>query len=361
MAQIKVGTSSGRDGVVWEETPCPLCGASDETEVLVAPGETVGEIYRVAQCRRCDMVYLNPRPDRATIGHFYADDYKPYQGPKEAPKRKTGGTWAAVRGRLVRLACARAFGDPPPLTRWSDRLLAALAAPAFQPDRDSLTALPFHGQGRLLDFGCGSGWYAKRMSDRGWAVTAMDFNPRTAEQVARRYGVSTLVGTLPHPEVADASFDVVVMGASLEHVHCPHEVVGAAARALRPGGLLVADVPNFSAIARRWFGLDWWPLELPRHLLHFTPATLRRLMTMNDLETAELRSLPHASWMRMSLANRRRRLWGPVGRGWTAALSKMRLTASLLTRWTGWAGRADCLRVIARRPEALRTPAAAAA
>jgi 2-polyprenyl-3-methyl-5-hydroxy-6-metoxy-1,4-benzoquinol methylase len=361
MDAMQVGTSGGRNGVVWEETPCPLCGASDATEVLVAPGEAVGEVYRVAQCRRCDMVYLNPRPDRATIGHFYAEDYPSYQAPKEAPKRKAGGRWAAVRGRLVRLACARAFGDPRPLTRWSDRLLAALAALAFQPDRDSLTALPFQGQGRLLDFGCGSGWYAKRMSDRGWTVTAMDFNPKSLEQVARRYGLRTLAGTLPHPEIADASFDVVVMGASLEHVHCPHEVVGAAARALRPGGLLVVDVPNFSAIARRWFGLDWWPLELPRHLLHFTPATLSRLMTMHGLETVELRSLPRASWMRLSLANRRRRQGEPGGRGWIAALSKMRLTASLMTRWTGWAGRADDLRVIARRPEALPAPAVAAA
>jgi SAM-dependent methyltransferase len=342
-----------RGQVVWEMTPCPLCGISDETELLLAPGESAGEVYRVAQCRRCDMVYLNPRPDRASIGHYYANDYEPYQGPKRDKPR------AALRRRLQRLVYARAFGDPPPLTRWSDKLLAALAAPWFHPGRDSLTALPFHGEGRLLDFGCGSGWYAKRMSDRGWTVTAMDFNPHTAELVARRYGLRTLSGTLPHPEVEDASFDMVVMGASLEHVHCPHEVVGAAVRALRPGGRFVAVVPNFAAAAFHWFGVDWWPLELPRHLLHFTSSTMRRLMAMHGLEVAELRAIPHGSWMRLSLANRRGRLWQPGGRRGLTALSKMRLAASLMTRWTDWVGQGDGLRVIARRPEAARLKAAA--
>ena len=32
-----------------------------------------------------------------------------------------------------------------------------------QADRDSLTHLPFHGEGRLLEFGCGQGWYAHRI------------------------------------------------------------------------------------------------------------------------------------------------------------------------------------------------------
>ena len=267
------GNSSDQSGpVVWETTACPLCGVADETELLLAPGETAGEVYRLAQCCRCDMVYLNPRPDRASIGHYYADNYQPYQGPK----RDRLGSPTGLRQRLQRLVNTQAFGDPPPLTRWSDKLLATLASPWLYPGRDSLTALPFHGEGRLLDFGCGSGWYAKRMSDRGWTVTAMDFNPRTAEQVAQRYGLRTLSGTLPHADIEDAGFDMVVMGALLEHVHCPHEVVGAAARALRPGGRFVAVVPNFAAVALRWFGVDWWPLDPPRrsaalHARHNAP------------------------------------------------------------------------------------------
>lgn len=85
------------NGVVWEETPCPLCGASDARELLAVPGEAAGDVYRVAQCRCCDMVYLNPRPNRASIGRFYADNYHPYQ----APRRER----SAFARRLQRLIC----------------------------------------------------------------------------------------------------------------------------------------------------------------------------------------------------------------------------------------------------------------
>jgi SAM-dependent methyltransferase len=345
------GTREGvgrRGRVVWEEVACPLCGADDKEEVLVVPGEAPGDVYRLVRCRACGMAYLSPRPDRASIIQFYSDEYHPYQ----PPPRETSGGHGPWRHWLQRLVNARAFGDPPPLTRWSHRALAALATPWLRADRDSLTALPFHGHGRLLDFGCGSGWYARRMCDRGWDVTAMDFNPRTAEQVAKRYGLRTLAGTLPHPHVKAGSFDMVVMGSSLEHVHCPHQVIGAAKLALRPGGRLVVVVPNLGAAAFGWFGVDWWPLDLPRHLLHFSPPALRRLMAMHGLEVVELRTLAHAKWMRLSLANRRHRLWRPTGRRWLARLSKVRLVASLLNRYTGWAGQADALRVIACRPDA---------
>ena len=52
----------------------------------------------------------------------------------------------------------------------------------------------------------------------------------------------------------------------------PMKWSGPPSRALRPGGRFVAVVPNFAAVAFRWFGVDWWPLDPPRHLLHFTPG-----------------------------------------------------------------------------------------
>src|SRR5262249_23099022 len=151
--------------------------------------------------------------------------------------------------------------------------------------------LPFVGEGRLLDFGCGSGWYAHRMRELGWQVTAMDFNAQVAAQVQQRFGIPVVVGTLPHPEIEPESYDVITMGAVLEHVHRLHEVVAAAARALRPGGYLMAAVPNLDSWGFRHFGEDWWGLQIPHHLLHFNPTTLRRMLKAHGLEVRQLRIL----------------------------------------------------------------------
>src|SRR5271154_2453936 len=60
----------------WERIPCPLCNASDEDIFLQARADPDQTLYRLVRCRSCGMVYMNPRPDEASIGQFYPDDYE---------------------------------------------------------------------------------------------------------------------------------------------------------------------------------------------------------------------------------------------------------------------------------------------
>jgi SAM-dependent methyltransferase len=343
------------DGAVWEEVACPLCGTADEEQLIAQFSETDQAVYRLVRCRACGMGYQNPRPDLASIGRFYAEDYECYQ----APARSKTGLWSRLRRHCHQLALARDHGYPPTLSRWHEKALAAVVVPLLGRGFDSFTTLPYQGQGRMLDFGCGSGWYAQRMREQGWTVTGLDFSEHAARQVMRRYGIPVLVGTLPHPAVAPESFDLITMGCVLEHVHRPHEVIAAAAQALAPGGTLVIAVPNLDSWGFRYFGQDWWPLELPRHLLHFTPATLRRLVEGHGLEIVEERMLPRGSWMRRSFAFYRRRRGGGLPRQLIGGLSRLRLIPSLLTKWSVAAGQSDCIMLSARRrPATQLVPAA---
>jgi 2-polyprenyl-3-methyl-5-hydroxy-6-metoxy-1,4-benzoquinol methylase len=330
--------------VVWQQVACPLCDARSEETLLEVPWRDGEPPFRLVRCRRCGLGYLNPRPDEAGIGHFYTPDYEWYHAP-ERPRRPA----RRLRQRLERLVMSRCYGTPPPLPGPTWRVLAWAATPWLRPDPDSMTALPFRGGGRLLEYGCGCGWYGHRMRQFGWDVTAMDFSA-DACAAARRFGLKTVVGTLPHPEIAPESFDVVTMGAVLEHVHWPHRVIGAAAAALRPGGSLVVSVPNLASWGFRAFGPDWWGLQLPHHLLHFTPQTLARLLESHGLRVERLRLLRKPGWMRRSLSAAARRPHLPPLRRWLLRAAKQRLVSGLLTRWTVRTGQGDCLQAIASRP-----------
>src|SRR5262249_781428 len=96
--------------IQWEEVACPLCDGRSEDELLSVASET-DRPFRVVSCRSCGMSYLNPRPNEASIGRFYPEDYEPYQ----PPKRRRSGWWPRLREKLL------------------------------GPDRDSMTALPFYG------------------------------------------------------------------------------------------------------------------------------------------------------------------------------------------------------------------------
>ena len=255
----------------WDDSPCPLCGHHDEELLLEAPDANPGaappRVFAVVRCRRCSLCYTNPRPDARSIGRFYPTDYRPHRRPRKL----------------------REAGRPSVVAKWTGRAC---------PERDG--TLPFAGQGRLLDFGCGGGGYLKRMSDQGWTVTGLDNAVGAVRAVQEELGLRALVGTLPHPRLEPCSFDVVTMWHSLEHVHRPLETLREAWQVLVPGGRLVVACPNRASWAAKAFGPDWFALDLPRHLTHFDPPTLTDMLTAAGFLVQDVRLIRHSDWLRSS-------------------------------------------------------------
>src|SRR5439155_8066518 len=120
-------------------------------------------------------------------------------------------------------------------------------------------------------------------------------------------GLKAIQGTLPSRDVVAASFDVVTMRQSLEHVHDPVTVLKAAWEILDDQGLLVVNVPNYASWEIEYFGDASLSLQLPRHLTHFTPSTLRTMMEQCGFEVIEVKQVCRASWIKRSLTRTERR------------------------------------------------------
>lgn len=328
--------------LTWQTVACPVCGSEDEKELLITSCPGGGDSYRLVQCRSCLLGYVNPRPDPASIGRFYPEDYCCYQ-TRRSHRR---GLWSGAKQYLHKLVLAHCYDHPVRAhLAWPERILATLLGHGLGWGRRCSTTLAFRGQGDMLDFGCGAGWFAFRMREQGWNVTGMDFNAHAAQRARLHYNIKVIVGTLPHPEVGPESFDLITMSNVLEHIHSPHPVIAAAARALRPGGSLIITVPNLESLAFRYWGPDWWALDLPRHLLHFSPAPLRRLVEGHGLHVTRLRMLPRKAWMRRSFARGRHSNRHPL----VGQLGRVRLIPSLVTRWSVWTQQADCITLEAQR------------
>jgi SAM-dependent methyltransferase len=72
-------------------------------------------------------------------------------------------------------------------------------------------------------------------------------------------------------ELPSEEFDVITAWAVLEHLHDPAAAFRECARLLKPGGLLIAQVPNLRSIYSRWAMQE----DVPRHLYFFTERTLK--------------------------------------------------------------------------------------
>jgi len=309
------------DSVQWEETNCLLCGGGKWSHLLEAPDNFPGGRglwFAVVQCLDCGLCFTNPRPSPKAMGQFYPFEYKPHRSPSTRSRRK--------------------------LTRRPVGFRAWL--------RKERQALAWQGRGRLLDFGCGGGSFLERMHRRGWQVTGLDASSAAVERVRSELGLEVFCGTLPHPALAPASFDVITMWESLEHVHDPLKVLRQARQLLVPGGKLIVTVPNIDSMAFRWFGHAWYGLDLPRHLTHFAPWTLKIMLYRAGFTPGPVRMVRHSHWLRWSAklacAQSRGSLWH--------RLLHTKPVSRLATWYSFWSRQADCMFVTAEN----RDPAGSA-
>ncbi|HUU21763.1 MAG TPA: class I SAM-dependent methyltransferase [Phycisphaerae bacterium] len=323
-----------------EHAACDYCG-TDRAQVLLTgrdrlhglPGE-----FRVVTCAECGLARTDPRPAAESLAAAYPDEYGPHQGRALRARRPRGLLrWALVNFRGYPMG--RKW--PAPL-----RMLGSLPAWAVLRRRRALRYLPFVGEGRLLDYGCGAGGYVATMAAAGWRAEGMDLSD-AAVATGREAGLTLHQGTLPGARLPAGSFDAVTMWQVIEHVPSPMATLRASRELLRPGGLLLVACPRIDSLPARWFGRFWHDLDLPRHLWHFSLATLTRHMESAGLEVVRSWAVRRPSGIRRSFAF----LAAESGNGLHRLLAHSRAAVGMMTCLALAARRTAQMYVLARRPE----------
>jgi 2-polyprenyl-3-methyl-5-hydroxy-6-metoxy-1,4-benzoquinol methylase len=304
----------------FEVIDCPGCGHKLSTVVRRGKDWILNEpvTLTIHRCESCGLHYLNPRPRMDAIARYYSSAYPPYLS--------TGEQGTEIRG-IKGLALREAFGAPAQRPAGKQRTLAR-AVLAIKPGESFGFGVPWHGQGRLLDFGCGGGKFIRRMHGLGWDVTGIDFS-ETAVKTVRDAGLKALQGTLPHPDLSPGSFDVITMRHSLEHVPDPPAILRAARELLAPSGRLVIQVPNFAGWDVEYFGDAAIALDLPIHLTHFTPDTLRAMLEREGFGAASVRTPARSNWIRKAAKRAERGPKRTMARALAASSALCRVVAKL--------------------------------
>lgn len=180
------------------------------------------------------MVFVNPRPDPVEIKSFYTPNF--YDVAITAEKLLEEKR-AALEARA--------------------KMLSTLSP------------------GRLLDIGCQKGEFLFWMKQQAWDVHGIEFSetPPNVFNMPIHYG---RVETAPFEP---GSFDAITLWAVLEHVHEPIETLQQVSRLLTSEGRAFVLVPNFRSPPARVMRHD----DIPRHLLMFTPSTLRHAASLAGL------------------------------------------------------------------------------
>lgn len=245
-----MGVATAETVIAWQ--------AHEGLRVAVANG------YDIIHCNMCGFRHVVPLPDPDALAASYRENY--YTETKPTFLRSAGEDqdWA----ELAQTDRLEAF----------ERLLGAQRR-------------------RLLDIGCGPGYFLTTAKARGWRVLGVEPS-RAAAAYARGMGVEVVEGVF-NVETAQGlgRFDAIHMNNMLEHVADPIAILAAAHELITPGGILCVGVPNdfspFQVAARAAANVGEWWLAPPHHLNYFDFETLANLVSRMGFVVADrLTSFP---------------------------------------------------------------------
>lgn len=261
-------SANAADGLQMETVRCCICGTGDA--VPIGNGEdfeyrSSADSFVAVRCRRCDLVYLSPRPTLEELGRIYPPHYHAYQFT------------AAKFGLAFRVR-----------SRLEARRLLSYAK-----------GLPKGA--RILDIGCGDGFHLdllQRFGDPSWQLVGVDVSEQ-AVSVARKRGLTVHQGRISEAGLPAASFDLVIMIATIEHVDDPAGVIEAASRLLTPHGRAVIVTDNTDTfdflLARR---RHWGGYHFPRHWNLFNRRSMELLAARSGMRVVAIEtSVTPVNWV----------------------------------------------------------------
>ncbi len=130
---------------------------------------------------------------------------------------------------------------------------------------------------RIIDVGCGEGFFLEQARKRGWEVYGTECVPHYIP-ICESKGITMNQGVLDTNNYKAGSFDIVTSFEVIEHLNYPAKEIGNFRSLLRNGGLLYLTTPNFDSLSRRIQGKSWSVIYYPDHLCYFSPASIRYAM-----------------------------------------------------------------------------------
>ena len=135
---------------------------------------------------------------------------------------------------------------------------------------------PYRKSNRLIDVGCGIGYFLQVAKERGWQVYGTEYTD-DAVKICRDKGFNIHQGKLDPSVYEPGFFDIVTSFEVLEHINNPNEELANFNTILRQGGLVYFTTPNFNSLSRLSTQELWTVIQYPEHLCYYTRATLGNL------------------------------------------------------------------------------------
>ena len=284
---------------------CPLCKSNALKKRFACKDYfATGEAFDIYECTDCHFVFTQDVPDEKEIGRYY--ESPAYISHSNTSKGITNKLYHLVRRIMLRSK-----------TNLVERL----------------TLLK---NGKLLDYGAGTGHFARAMAKKGWDVTAIEKSDEARELAKKDFGfemhpIEALAG------IKDKELDVVTMWHVMEHIQDLDKIWSELHRILDDTGIAIVAVPNCSSYDAEYYGENWAAYDVPRHLWHFTPSTIMNIAQKHNFILERCYTMPFDGFYISILSEKYKKssfatlrgVWNGL-LGWIASFDKSNASSSII-------------------------------
>ena len=227
------------------EKKFPDCPACDNPIDQIAYKDNT---YRVIECGSCGLCFLNPVPKREEEENFSDTLYRDSHFSLEIERQKQ-------RSVTVAEETLKVFGEGE------------------------------NKEKKVLDIGCGFGFFLKTMQESGWDVYGCEQNKQAREKVAES-GIEVVEEIEGSNIDRKDYYDLITMWNVLEHVDNPLSLLEQCQGLLKKGGNIIIRVPDFPREKKRWKRKKQGSfMQVPLHLWGFSKSSLSQMLLKAGFES----------------------------------------------------------------------------
>lgn len=237
-----------------ETKHCPICGTTDlSIKFKTQDFSVTGEPFTIVMCAHCELLITSPRPDDQDLSRYYQSE--DYVSHTSKATNLTNRLYLMVRNLTLK------------------NKLSLINKNCIQ--------------GTLLDYGCGTGDFLNIVSEENWSTIGIEPSLQ-AREIALRNNL-TIYESIE--ELPNEKLNAITLWHVLEHVSKPNSLLKQLRERLYNNGRIFIAVPNFNSHDAKHYEKYWAGLDVPRHLWHFSPKAMEKLLQNNGLKIATIKPM----------------------------------------------------------------------
>lgn len=249
---------------------CPTCGSSETAKVFDAVDHfSTKEVFPVYDCQDCGFRFTNNFPSEDIIGKYY--DSPDYISHSDSKKGLINHMYHFFRKQMLK--------------KKVELVSNYTSVSKSRSPKNSQKPI------RLLDIGCGTGYFLREAREKGFEVSGIEKDSKAREYAISKFNLDVKSENSLW-DIENESFDVITLWHVLEHMQNLNEVVEKLNNIITPDGVLVLALPNHKSYDAKKYKEYWAAYDVPRHLWHFCPDTIEKLLKKHQFKIIKQKTMP---------------------------------------------------------------------